>query len=202
MSGALALLRSQFDASVDHLKFREALFASAKDLGSTGDDSGFGRGLVKVDEAMTLMLNNNDDRTANAIKFSTANYVFAEDETSVEISLLRAGDISTAVSTTIISENGTATSGSDFVPVSATVDFIAGESLKTISIQLVNDNLGENTESFNLIISTNNLKKKINITDDDTGSEEDEDDIIGGSSSGIFQLFFLFMLWLGRRALR
>ncbi len=201
VSGALALLRSQFDSSVDHLKFRKALFDSAKDLGVAGDDTDFGNGLLKVDGAMTLLLNDNADRVASNVTFSSAKYVFKEKQSSVEISLLRIGDISTDQTIRVISENGSAISGVDFVSVSIDVEFLAGESSKNITIELLNDDVSENTESFNLIISSNNIRKKINIVDSDSNSI-DEEDIIGGSSTGIFQLFFLFMLWFGRRFLR
>ncbi|MCP4078469.1 MAG: S8 family serine peptidase [Gammaproteobacteria bacterium] len=201
VSGALALLRSQFDSSVDHYKFRNALFDSAKDLGKSGDDTDFGNGLVKVDGAMNLMLNDNIDRMPSEVTFSSAKYVFKEDESSIEISLLRTGDISTEQAVTIISENDTALNGSDFISVSTMVEFLAGESQKLIGIELVNDDVRENKESFNLIITSNNLKKKITIIDNDKNIEEEED-VIGGSSTGILQLFLLVLLWFGRRFLK
>jgi len=197
VSGALALLRSYFDSPGDQKKYRNALFNSAKDLGFSGDDPDFGRGLVKVDGAMTLMLN---DITvaikAKETKFSNANYVFSESAGNVEVSLIRTGDITTAESVNVISESVTALSGVDFVPVASQVDFIAGESSKTLMVGLLDDSVGETNEYFNLLIVGTNSNLRINITDDDTVVVEDE---IGGASIGFLELMFLSFLWFGRR---
>ncbi len=198
VSGALALLRSYFHSPGDQKTFRNALFDSAKDLGSTGDDNDYGRGLIRVDGAMTQMLND----TAVSIKlpetgFSSAKYEFSETIPSVEVDLIRTGDISLAKSVTVISEAATAASGIDFVPINTLIEFAAGESLKTVTVELLDDTEGETNEYFNLVIDGTTTKLRINITDDDTVVVEDE---VGGASIGFLELFVFGLLWVGGRA--
>ncbi len=200
VSGALALLRSYFASPSDQNKFRNALFNSAKDMGFPGDDDNYGRGLVQVDAAVAEMSSDTAVATVTKeVQFSSASYAFSESTPSEEVALLRVGDITAAASVNVISEGATAISGSDFVPVSKQVTFLAGESLKTITVELLDDTEGETNEYFNLLIVGTDASLRINITDDDTVDEEDE---IGGAANGILELLILSVLWFGRRARR
>ncbi len=49
--------------------------------------------------------------------------------------------------------NGTATAGTDFVAASGTLTFAAGESVKTVTVDLVDDALAETFETFGLTLS-------------------------------------------------
>lgn len=195
VSGALALLRSYFSKQTDYLKFRQALFDTAKDLESTGVDPDVGRGLIQVDAAATNLLNDPGvSLRATGTIFSNASYVFSESTPNVEVSIIRTGDVSAAESITVISEAVTALSGIDYKAINTLVEFAAGESMKTVTVEILNDVEGETTEYFNLAIVGTNLKLRVNITDDDTVVEEDE---IGGASSGLLELMFLTLLCLG-----
>ena len=50
--------------------------------------------------------------------------------------------------------NSTATGFSDYIPVSGTLTFAAGETVKTVSVQLVDDAVAEGTEVFTMNLST------------------------------------------------
>lgn len=196
VAGALVLLRSYFDSPGDYRVFRNALFSTAKDLGATGNDPDYGRGLIKVDLAATNLLNNTAvNLKAAAIRFSNANYVFSEKSAIVEVSLIRQGDISAAAAVDIVSESVTATSGVDFLAVVSRIDFNPGESSKTLQISLLDDSLAENNEYFNLVIVGTSTKLRVTITDDDSVVEADK---IGGSSSGLIELLIFGLLLLGR----
>ena len=49
--------------------------------------------------------------------------------------------------------DGTATAGSDYAATSGTLHFLAGETVKTVSVDLVNDSLQEAAESFTLVLT-------------------------------------------------
>ncbi|MDX9956402.1 MAG: Calx-beta domain-containing protein, partial [Anaerolineae bacterium] len=49
---------------------------------------------------------------------------------------------------------GTAQSGSDYVHTSGTLTFAAGETLKTITVQIVGDTVSEPNESFTVALNT------------------------------------------------
>lgn len=205
VSGALALLRSQFN-SADHMLYRSALYDSAIDLGDTGDDDDYGRGLLQVAKAGTVLQNQSISYRENEVQFSSAIYSFSESELNTRVAVLRSGDITDTASVDIHSVDGTASSGEDYSTLLSTISFDSGESIKYVDIQLLNDSLGENNEAFELQLSQNinvNLGQtstlKINIKDDDTLEEED---VIGGSSNGLMELFFLTVLWLTRKVYR
>ncbi|OKH41671.1 hypothetical protein FACHB389_04025 [Nostoc calcicola FACHB-389] len=83
-----------------------------------------------------------------------------------------------AASVNYTTVDGTAKAGSDFQTVSGILNFAAGETTKTISIALVNDNIAETNETFTLnftnavgvTLNPNPLKATITITDDDSGN--------------------------------
>ena len=58
-----------------------------------------------------------------------------------------------AVSVAYATANGTATAGSDYTASSGSLSFAAGETNKTITINLLNDSLNESDETFSLSLS-------------------------------------------------
>jgi subtilisin family serine protease len=202
-SGALALLRSKYQAT-GHLQYRTALFNSAINLGALFD---YGRGLLQASAADTLLQNLSVPLRAGEVSFSEAVYVFAETDADASIAVIRSGNIDVAGSVDISSADASATGGSDYAAVVATLDFAAGESSKDVDIQIFEDALGETNESFNLILTHNfnlNLGAKalqvITIKDGDgVSDDEDEVDEIGGGSSGLLELLVFGLLCVGRR---
>jgi len=203
VSGALALLRSQFE-SLDHLQFRNALFDSAINL---GDQNDYGRGLIQATAAATLLQNQVAPvipTRAHEVYFSDAVYSFSESDLNARISVLRSGDITSAASVNISSADGTANDVNDYQSILTTLDFAAGESQKSVVIQFFDDSQEEINETFSLVLTQNfnvNLGSKatlvVTIKDDD-GPMTVEDEI-GGASVGILELMFLSLLWFCRR---
>lgn len=63
---------------------------------------------------------------------------------------------SAATVTTLVdysTSGGTATNGSDYSNTSGTLTFAVGESSKTITVPILDDLIGENTETFNIVIA-------------------------------------------------
>jgi aryl-phospho-beta-D-glucosidase BglC (GH1 family)/Ca2+-binding RTX toxin-like protein len=77
----------------------------------------------------------------------------------------RSGDLSGASSVNYATANGTAVAGSDYAAAAGTVAFAAGQATATVTVQLINDTLVENPESFTL-----NLSGGTNVTIGDAQS--------------------------------
>jgi subtilisin family serine protease len=204
MSGALALLRSKFQAA-GYLEYRAAIFESAFDLGPLGDDRDYGRGILQVSAAATVLENQATPLRANEVSFSNAVYVFSESDANARISVIRTGDISVTASVDINSVDGSANSIDDFVAVMATLDFAAGESVKHVDLQLTDDAVEEKNESFTLALSLVdiNLGSKtvmvVTIKDHNGDAAGEEEDEAGGGSSGLLTLLLVGLLYIGRR---
>jgi subtilisin family serine protease len=201
VSGALALLRSKFKAQ-DHLQYRTALFDSSIDL---GDQDDYGLGLIQASAAATLLQNQLTPvipTRLHEVSFSDAVYLFSESDLNAKISVLRSGDITSTASVNIHSVDGTANDIDDYQLILTTINFAAGESVKSVDIQLTDDALAEVNETFSLVLSQQiniNLGEKtvlvVSIKDDDGLTQEEEE--IGGASIGILELIFLSFLWFG-----
>ena len=202
VSGALALLRSKFRVG-DHLDYRSAIFDGATPLGPQND---FGKGLVQVASAASLLAAQATPLRPKEVSFPDAVYVFSEGDTSARVSVIRSGDIRSEASVDINSVDGTASSPGDFLAVMETLNFVAGESIKQIDIQLTADSDNEFRESFTLELSKNfdvNIGSKsvlvVTIRDEDDIVGEDGEELIGGSSIGLFEFLLFGLLCLVRR---
>jgi len=110
-------------------------------------------------------------------QFELDNQFTFEGASSVNVKVLRTGDISGAVSVNYATADGTATAGSDYTATSGTLNFAAGELSKTVSIPIINDNLFEGVnETFSLTLSNPSAPAivttpSINITLQDNDSK-------------------------------
>ncbi len=199
VSGALALLRSKYQAD-DFILYRNALFDTSTDL---GDQNDYGRGVIQTAAAMDQLQTQSVPLRSNEVGFASTDYRFDETSSNARISVVRSGDITTAASIDIQSEDLSATVGDDYQAVAGTINFSPGESIKFIDIDLIDDTLGEAEESFDLILSQNvnvNLGTRnrvaVRILDDETAVVEEE---LGGSTIGLVELSVLLSAWAGRR---
>lgn len=100
-----------------------------------------------------------DDDSRAVMQFGQTDYVVAESGAFVQVTLHRRGDVSGPSSVVISTRDGqfpTAVGGQDYVIVSRTVSFAAGETTKTLNIPglLINDDaLNELNEQFELVMS-------------------------------------------------
>jgi len=215
VSGALALLRSFFK-SQNNIDYRDAIFNSASDLGTQGDDDFYGRGKLQVNEALILLQDDATPLRENEIQFSNAVYEFSESVTKnasavpstgvlpARISILRTGDLSVAASVTLTSVDSSANNGSDYQVINEVVDFASGDAIKLIVIQLINDNEIESDEFFNLQLSeptnvTLGAKSELKITIKDEDKKQSDEDASGGGSGGILLLLILSLIWVGKQ---
>ncbi len=94
----------------------------------------------------------NDDGPGK-LKFSGPTFSVTEDAGSAVITVSRIDGATGSVSVDYATSNGTATAGSDYTATSGTLLFEQGETSKTFSIPIVNDNLLEVDETVNLTLS-------------------------------------------------
>jgi len=86
---------------------------------------------------------------AGELTFSSSTYSGAENATTISITLQRSGDVSAAAAVTILSADDTASSGEDYLSVSSTVNWSAGDGDdKSIELSLIDDSTLEGDEAL------------------------------------------------------
>jgi hypothetical protein len=100
--------------------------------------------------AETLFLLVADTPTVN---LDTRAISVRENGGSVAFTLTRSGDASAPARVLYQTADGTATAGTDYTAVSGTLDFAAGETMKTITIPILYDPAEETSETFFLNLS-------------------------------------------------
>lgn len=76
--------------------------------------------------------------------------------TNMRFTVTREGDLSQLASAAFTTENGSATSGADFVSTTGTVTFGVGESTATIDVSIQNDTITESNETMYVVLSSPN----------------------------------------------
>lgn len=91
------------------------------------------------------------------IKLSAATYSVNElSSTPATITVTRSGDNTAQATVDYATSNGTATAGSDYTAKSGTLTFAPGEFTKTITVPILDDNVFEGVETFNITLSNAN----------------------------------------------
>ncbi|MGI8819956.1 MAG: Calx-beta domain-containing protein [Chthoniobacterales bacterium] len=96
-----------------------------------------------------------DDDVQSNIQFSPANYTISELGGSVTLNVFanRQGNPNNVLTVHYATFGGTASEGADYVGTSGTLTFGPGETQKTITVQILDDNLIESTENFFISLS-------------------------------------------------
>lgn len=93
----------------------------------------------------------NDD-TAGVIFFESATFSVNEGTPVAIITVRRTGGLSSGVSVQYSSIDGTATAGQDFTRVTGVLVFAPGETTRTFTIPIINDQIDEPDETLNLAL--------------------------------------------------
>ncbi len=104
----------------------------------------------------TLTLHDNDSGggSPGTLSFAAAEVSAAEDSGAANLQVRRTGGSQGAVSATVASDDGSATGGEDYTPVSTVVHFAAGDAAaKNVAVPLLDDNELEGDETINLALS-------------------------------------------------
>lgn len=122
-------------------------------------------------------------------KFFRPNYFAREDQGSARILVLRTGDTSGTLAINYATSNGSAAAGSDYLLKTGVLTFSSDEVFKSFSVDIVDDNAQERTETINLTLSNPpaggratiaaQSRALLSILDDDgraAGEDDDDDD--------------------------
>lgn len=97
---------------------------------------------VPVNATLTIL----DDEIS--VAFASPVFVVNEDGGNATLSVRRLGGTNSVSTVRYSTTNGTATAGLDYSPTSGTLNFNPGETLKTVNIPVIDDNLIEGDENF------------------------------------------------------
>ncbi|WPC40213.1 Calx-beta domain-containing protein [Clostridium sp. JS66] len=129
-------------------------------------------GIIAVNSATVTITD--DENPPAQVGFNPVSYSVAENDGTANITVVRSGDTTSAVSVDYATNDNTALTGSDYTAVSGTLSFASGETSKTINIPILDDTTHESSESFKVSLSNptgggvlTNTTATVNITDND-----------------------------------
>src|SRR5439155_9851223 len=107
----------------------------------------------KLGTLSTAVLTIRDNDVAGNIQFSAPTYTVSENAASATITVRRTGGSASGVTVAYATAGGTATPGSDYLPVSGTLTFAAGETSKSFDVPLLHDNSIKGDRTVGVILS-------------------------------------------------
>jgi uncharacterized repeat protein (TIGR01451 family) len=91
--------------------------------------------------------------SAVSMQFSATGYVVNENAGSVTVSVTRSGNTTQATTVNYATMNGSAKQPDDYTNTSGSLQFAAGETVKTFVVPVIDDAMIEGNESFNVVLS-------------------------------------------------
>ncbi|NDB77290.1 MAG: hypothetical protein EB141_16905, partial [Verrucomicrobia bacterium] len=110
-----------------------------------------GKAVIGGGTAVLTIVDN--EFSAGVLQFNPTAYTAAESSTNVTLTVTRTGGRSGVVSVSYSMADGTATNGLDYTGLPGVLNFGDGETAKTITVQMIVDNLFESDETFQVILS-------------------------------------------------
>jgi len=90
----------------------------------------------------------NGDMTVARIEFSAAAYSCMENEGTIKLGVIRTGNLNCKTTVNYETSDGTANAGEDYVSKAGVIEFIEGEYIKSVEIEIIDDDVWEETETF------------------------------------------------------
>jgi len=103
--------------------------------------------------ALVTITDNDPVPPAGTLQFSGVNFNVAENAASISVTVTRTGGSFGSVSVDYVSNNGSATAGSDFTAVNGALTFPDGVTSQIISVPILDDTTYEGDENFTLLLS-------------------------------------------------
>eukprot|EP00397_Hematodinium_sp_SG-2012_P002927 GEMP01002935.1.p1 GENE.GEMP01002935.1~~GEMP01002935.1.p1 ORF type:complete len:635 (+),score=92.31 GEMP01002935.1:991-2895(+) len=124
------------------------------ETGSPGDasDSEHEDNIPAVDELEKLS-NETDDDSKQIVEFETAHYSVFESEGLVVLHVYRTGNCTHVLRVRYRTEDGSAKAGDDYVATEGELIFRARQSMKMISVPIIDDDVHEPEEEFKVVLS-------------------------------------------------
>ncbi len=138
-----------------------------------------GGAIVGMHGSVAVTIRDND----SIFNFSTNAVTASESAASVALTVTRAGGVVGPATVHYAATNGTASVGSDFKALNGTLNFAAGETSKTISLQPINDTVVESDETLTVTLDTPTGEGAIGTNNVVTVTLTDDDSLIGFASS-------------------
>jgi uncharacterized repeat protein (TIGR01451 family)/uncharacterized delta-60 repeat protein len=118
-----------------------------------------------------------DDSSPGILQFSATNYIVSERATNAVLTVNRIGGASGKVSVDYFTQDGTAITGQKYQSTNGTLLFAEGESVKTITVPILDENLVEGNLFFSAFLTNvaggatigTNSFATVTILDDDSG---------------------------------
>jgi uncharacterized delta-60 repeat protein len=92
--------------------------------------------------------------SGGALQFDASSYTVNENAGTATITVNRVGGSAGATSVNFVITGNTASSGSDFAPANATLNFANGETSKTVTVTIIDDAVNERDEFANLFLNS------------------------------------------------
>ncbi len=127
-----------------------------------------------------------DDGTLNthgAFRFTIAQFNVSESSTKASVTVVRTEGDAGSVKVEYETQDDTAKAGEDYTANSGTLDFADGETSKTISVTLKNDDAGESAEAFKVVLKNPTGGSELGDTAAVTITVLDNDGGASGTSS-------------------
>lgn len=182
VSGGMALLKSAFgQASVSELE--SAVQASALDLGETGPDNDSGFGLLELFGAYAWLVENAGSPGPGGVQFSSASYSVDENAGDIMVTATRSGGDAGDVTVDYATADGTALAGEDYQDSAGTLTFLDGETSRTFTVPILDDEIAESDEDLTLTLANptggatlgNPSVSNVTILDNDSSDPSDAD---------------------------
>jgi hypothetical protein len=90
----------------------------------------------------------------SSVQFNATSYVVNENAGSVSVSVTRTGNTANAVTINYATSDGSAKKPSDYTSVSGSLQFAAGETVKSFVVPILDDTLVEGNENINVVLSS------------------------------------------------
>lgn len=125
------------------------------------------------------------------LRFATTTASTLESQKGITIAIVRTGGSKGAVGATVTLSDGTAKAGEDYDALTTTVNFVEGETSKTVKIVITDDALGEGSETLTATLSspfggavlTAPTSMAVTITDNESPSGTSSGASSGGAAS-------------------
>lgn len=111
-----------------------------------------GDAIIRQGNALVTILDN--DVSPGVLGFSAPAFTVNEGDTNAIITVTRTNGTLGAVSVNYATSDGRAVAGADYLQTSGTLNFADGDTVKTFSIRILDDNLIEGNETLNLTLSS------------------------------------------------
>jgi len=90
----------------------------------------------------------------SSVQFNATSYVVNENAGSVSVSVTRTGNTANAVTINYATSDGSAKKPSDYTGVSGSLQFAAGETVKSFVVPIIDDAAVEGNENINVVLSS------------------------------------------------